>query len=486
MLWLESIGAQPMRTWTIAAAHPGNLAGIAASVATLALVATRPWSLAALRVIDATFLVVVCACWAAMGMGAEAPDHAKWFVLLAYTNTIGARAAFVPSDTRTTLTLSVVASVIVLWRIWLIHDASSTAPVDRVAFVLIPAAWCAVAVIVATVVSTTIYGLRREAARAQKLGQYQLERKIGEGGMGVVYRAHHGMLRRPTAVKLLSGAEINESHLRRFEREVRMTALLSHPNIVTVYDFGRTPEGRFYYAMEYLDGLNLQELVERFGPVDPPRAIHLLRQVCAALAEAHEHELIHRDVKPANILLTHRRAAHDHIKVLDFGLVRDLNQTRGDLTQASALAGTPAYLAPETILHGQADPRADLYAAGAVAYFLLTGAMVFEGPTVLAICSRHLTDTPERPSLRLGRSLPAELESLVLRCLEKDPAARPQTALELGEALTKLTEGAPWRREDAQRWWDRHAAEVSELRAREDQSLGTNAHNTIAVDLSGR
>ena len=311
--------------------------------------------------------------------------------------------------------------------------------------------WLLAAITIATAGSAVTYGLRREVRHARQLGQYTLEEKLGEGGMGVVYRGRHAMLRRPTAVKLLRPERMGEASLRRFEREVQLTAGLSHPNTVSVFDFGRTPDGVFYYAMEYLDGLTLDELVAGDGPQPPARVVHVLRQVLGALAEAHGIGLVHRDVKPGNVMLCERGGLPDVAKVLDFGLVKDLEDESG-LSHEAALVGTPHYLAPEAIRSPGADARSDLYAVGAVAYFLLTGQHVFEGRTVIEICGHHLHTTPVPPSDRLGRALPKALEAWVLACLAKDPARRPQTAAQAVAALERCAVSS-WTDDEARSWW---------------------------------
>jgi serine/threonine-protein kinase len=226
---------------------------------------------------------------------------------------------------------------------------------------------------------------------------------------------------------------------------------------VSVYDFGRTPEGAFYYVMEFLDGIDLERLVRDSGPMPPGRAVHVLRQVCEALAEAHGIGLIHRDIKPANILLSESGGLSDVAKVLDFGLVKDVSGSDASrLTRDDVFAGTLHYLAPETIhADGQPDPRSDLYAVGAVAYYLLAGHLVFDGTPVQVIQS-HLQRKPESPSSRLGRQLPAKLETLVLECLDKDPNDRPESARALMERLDACDDVTPWTSEDAERWWKTH------------------------------
>jgi serine/threonine protein kinase len=300
--------------------------------------------------------------------------------------------------------------------------------------------------------------LRKQVRRATRLGQYELQHKLGEGGMGVVYRAHHAMLKRPTAVKLLRPEKTGEINFARFEREVRLTAQLSHPNIVTVYDYGRTPEGQFFYAMELVEGATLDEAVAVGGALPPNRVIHLLRQVASALREAHDHGLIHRDIKPSNVIL----APRDSAKLVDFGLVKELdNDGDAPLTADSCITGTPLYMTPEMILSpAEVDHRSDIYALGAIGYFLLCGEHVFESDSLIEVCSGHLHETPRPPSERLGTSLPADLETLLLRCLQKDPDDRPQSANEILEALSACRDAGSWDEDDAKLWWNRHQRDL--------------------------
>jgi hypothetical protein len=303
---------------------------------------------------------------------------------------------------------------------------------------------------------------RREAQKAaieaQQIGQYKLEQKLGAGGMGVVYKGHHAMLRRPTAIKMLEPDKVTENTIERFEREVQITSQLCHPNTVAIYDYGRTPEGVFYYAMEYLDGIDLQSLVERYGPQGVPRVIHILQQICGSLYEAHSLGLVHRDIKPANIMLNRRGGEPDVVKVLDFGLVKAIDgQRQAGLTQQASLTGTPLYMSPEAIqLPNSVDARSDLYAVGAVGYFLLTGQPVFDAENVVDLCQKHVAAPPVPPSERVRTPVPAELESALLACLEKSRAKRPQTARDLALLIARCKEANQWSIEDADAWWGRH------------------------------
>jgi hypothetical protein len=341
----------------------------------------------------------------------------------------------------------------------------SVAEAYRPLYVLRAAFWslmallglCAVAIFVfMIVVARQQLAVRKAVLEARRLGQYTLEEKIGSGGMGSVYRARHAMLRRPTAVKLLEPEKVSDLAVARFEREVQLTSQLNHPNTVAIYDYGRTPEGIFYYAMEYLDGINLEDLVSRTGALPEGRVVSILRQVCGSLAEAHGLGLVHRDIKPANIVLNHRGGMADLVKVLDFGLAKSVGaEAQARLTAENTLAGTPLYLAPEAVERPDAvDARADLYAVGAVGYFLLTGTPVFRGNTIMEICMQHVRAAPEPPSRRLGRAVSAPLEALILRCLAKAPGNRPPGAGAVLEELARCEVGG-WGPAEAEAWWVR-------------------------------
>jgi serine/threonine-protein kinase len=311
-----------------------------------------------------------------------------------------------------------------------------------------------------------IYRLGREVAIARALGSYQLEEKLGQGGMGEVWRATHRMLARPAAVKLirpdLAGANpaASEEARQRFEREARVIASLRSPHTVDLFDFGISGEGAFYYAMELLDGLDADALVRRFGPVPAERAVHILQQVCHSLAEAESRGLVHRDIKPSNIYVCRYGEDYDFVKVLDFGIVKmrhDTTGAEGALTRETVIRGTPAFMAPEQALGGEKiDGRADIYSLGCVAYWLLTGQLVFSADTQSAILLHHIKTPPSAPSTRTELPVPDALDRIVLSCLEKNPADRPQTARDLAHHLSEIGGVSAWTEERQREWWRRH------------------------------
>jgi len=300
----------------------------------------------------------------------------------------------------------------------------------------------------------TISRLRHQVVEARQLGQYRLGHRIGSGGMGEVYLAEHQLLKRPCALKLIRTREVSDPRaLDRFEREVRLTATLSHPNTIEIYDYGRTEDGTYYYVMEYLPGLSLEDLVKRNGPLPPGRVIYLLRQVCLALSEAHAAGLIHRDIKPSNIFAARRGGMDDVAKLLDFGLVRLQAQGKPpDLSDEGQILGTPLFMSPEQATGRQeVDERSDLYSLGAVAYYLLTGRPPFEGSGI-AILIAHARDPVPRPSSIQG-GIPLDLEDVVLHCLSKDPTDRFHDAARLERALSQCRNATDWDQAAATRWW---------------------------------
>jgi tRNA A-37 threonylcarbamoyl transferase component Bud32 len=301
-----------------------------------------------------------------------------------------------------------------------------------------------------------IYTVRREAFEARQLGQYRLKRKLGEGGMGEVYEAEHELLKRPCAVKLIRPDKAGDKNvLARFEREVRATAALTHWNVIAIYDYGRSDDGTFYYVMELLPGMNLDALVRQCRVLPAERAIHFLIQACGALAEAHAKGLIHRDIKPANIFATERGGVYDVVKVLDFGLVRETLTRLGEanLTQPGTFSGSPLYMCPEqTRSYDRLDARSDIYSLGAVAYHLVTGLPPFVRDSSWDVIIAHSRDAVEPPSK--VRDVPADLERVILKCLEKQPADRYQSAQELASALAECEAAGKWTAQRANQWWE--------------------------------
>ena len=301
----------------------------------------------------------------------------------------------------------------------------------------------------------TIGSLRQEAFEARQLGQYRLTRRIGAGGMGEVYLAEHQMLKRPCVVKLIRPDKAGDRRvLARFQREVRATAKLSHWNTIEIFDYGSTEDGTFYYVMEYLPGMSLAELVERFGPLPPERAVHFLRQICDALSEAHAAGLIHRDIKPGNIFAAQRGGVYDVAKLLDFGLVKPApDQEAIHLTGEGMIAGSPLFMSPEQATgDGAPDARSDIYSLGAVGYYLLTGRPPFEGKRAIKVMIAHAHQDVIPPSQHRD-GIPDDVQQVVLQCLAKAPADRYQNAASLAEALARCTTADRWTREDARRWW---------------------------------
>lgn len=316
--------------------------------------------------------------------------------------------------------------------------------------------------------------IRQDALAVRRLGQYVLLQEIGRGANGMVYRARHSLLRRPVAIKLLSPDLTNENSAALFEHEVQMTSQLTHPNTVAIYDYGRTPEGLFYYAMEYLSGIDLDQLARKFGPQPEGRVIHILRQVCGSLAEAHRIGLIHRDIKPANILLTRRGGVCDVVKVLDFGLVKARHARGADKLGANAVVGTPHFIAPEAVKDPQSiDTRSDLYSLGAVGYWLLTASTLFDSGDVQELLNGHVSAVPARPSDRLAQSLSADLEEIIMNCLAKNPEQRPRSAEILDTALARCAAAASWTPQDAEKWWTGNVAsfEAAPVRAVAEKTL---------------
>ena len=421
--------------------------------------------------------------------------------LLALTVTVMVRAILMPSRPGRTTLLSALVFIPTVVVCIARHHPTAILPgfspsYQKLHMTLNTVLWSVLGTILATIVSRVLYGLRRQVAEASELGQYLLEEKIGGGGMGEVWRARHRLLIRPAAIKLIRqralGAMAGDPELlvRRFEREARATAALTSPHTVQLYDFGVAEDGRLYYVMELLDGLDLDTLIRQYGPLPPERVVHLLRQVCSALQDAHANGLVHRDIKPANVVVSRAGTTFDFVKVLDFGLVR-LDGGRGregagasgtegnaiDLTAEGSWSGTPGYMAPEVVLGAaDTDHRVDLYALGCVAYWLLTGMMVFEGENPLQVMMQHAKAEPKRPSQRVDRPIPAALEDLVMQCLVKDPARRPASAQVMSERLAAVPLTSVWTAERAEQWWAMHRPRPQDARPAADVLLSHEGH----------
>lgn len=393
------------------------------------------------------------------------------------------RAAVVPSTPLRTFVITLLSNVPNIVATHLLYSRAGTgAPLPALVAASQVATWALMGTVLSAVVSRVIYGLRQQVQKTARLGQYILEEKIGEGGMGTVFRARHTLLRRPTAVKVLDAERAGNVSLARFEREVQLTSEISHPNIIAVYDYGRSLDGAFYYAMEYLNGFDLQQLVDVDGPQPAGRVVHILAQAADALAEAHVVGLIHRDVKPGNIVLCEHARRFDQIKVVDFGLVRQLGNSDPTLSTADAIAGTPLYLSPEAITSPKdLDARSDLYALGAVGYFLLTGEPVFRGESVLQVLTQALHQPVEAPSARLGKPIPPQLEQIILACLARERDARPIDATAVRDALLSCTDVSPWTPDDARNWWSTHAESVRKQTSVRGHALASPFSATLEV-----
>jgi serine/threonine protein kinase len=441
-------------------------------------------SLRVLRVLDATLLLGLGCLWSTWCFIHPYPVLGAYEMVLALVGVPVLRAVLIPSTGVRTCALTSAACVpglIASFVAATLRDSTMMTPVTLTVLVL---NWCSLSVVFSTVASSVVFGLRSEVRKARHLGQYTLIAKLGEGAMGMVFLAQHALLRRRTAIKLIAHGA-SPMAMDRFEREVQLTSQLTHPNTIAIYDFGRTEDGAFYYAMEHLDGSDLQGIVELTGPCDPGRVIHILRQACGALEEAHARGLLHRDIKPSNIFLCPRRGPTDVVKILDFGLVKDLHGSAatGSNTQADTLLGTPQYMSPESISDPQqVDERSDIYALGAVAYYLLVGRPVFCGRSVVEVCAQHLYTPPPPLAKHPGRAVPRDLEAIVLRCLEKSSDTRYADARSLREAIDACQDAQSWTEQHAVRWWARHGAALQTVRRNDLAS----SPPTIAVDLNQR
>jgi serine/threonine-protein kinase len=447
-----------------------ELIALAASAAILAYVKWGNPALHATPTVGIVYMIVNAFGVAMLNTWARQPTVASLGRLSWITIVIFICSMIVPTSPRRMLAGTLVAASMDPLGVWFAHLRG--VPVPSLVNTLVLCAPNYVCAVVATLPSHILSRLGRRLREAQDLGSYKLVELLGHGGMGEVWRAEHRLLARSAAVKIVRpellgmGSETEARlALRRFEREAQATAALSSPHTIQVFDFGITDEGTFYYVMELLAGRDLETLVRDFGPLPADRAIFLLRQVCHSLADAHTRGLVHRDVKPANIYVCRMGLDYDFVKVLDFGLVkvRDRSSMRTTMmTVEQSTTGTPAYMAPEIILgESDVDSRADVYALGCVAYYLLTGRLVFEADTSMKMLMQHVQARPAPPSERTELPIPAQLDQLVLACLEKDPDQRPQSARELFALAQDCKSCETWTQHSAKTWWETHLPELT-------------------------
>ena len=410
-----------------------------------------------------TFAVGVMNAWR---LAPEAvPMHVSWVAVAILIFSV-----VVPTTARKMLVVAMVSASMDPFGVWLRQLTGAQVPPLLEMFVLyLPNYACAA---VGALLAGTLHGMGRRLTAAQDLGSYRLVELLGQGGMGEVWRAEHNLLARSAAVKIVKpevlgagSAEDTRLVLRRFEREAQATSLLSSPHTIQVYDYGITDQGTFYYVMELLSGRDMDSLVREFGPVPADRAMYLLRQAAHSLADAHASGLVHRDIKPANIYVCRMGLDHDFVKVLDFGLVKVRQSTalpQETLQQIEHTTGTPAFMAPEMILgEADVDRRADVYSLGCVAYYLLTGQLVFDVDTPMKMLIQHVQETPLPPSQRTELPIPQELDDLVMACLEKKPQDRPQDAQAFFRLAHACTSCETWTSERARTWWDAHLPELA-------------------------
>jgi serine/threonine-protein kinase len=448
---------------------PVEIAACLISMVVWIVVTRSPLSLRAKRNVGLAFMLLNAVGIATLNArGAVLPQageiHISWIAVL-----ILVYSMIAPASPRRILLASLAAAVmdpLAFGAAYLL--GAPTPPLIVVVVMTWPNIACA---FVATVPSKVLQRIGRRLHEAQELGSYHLVELLGTGGMGEVWRARHRLLARDAAIKLvrpeLLGARTEseaQAVLRRFEREAQATAMLNSPHTIQVFDFGVTQDGAFYYVMELLTGRDLESLVREFGPLPASRVIYLLRQVAHSLADAHARGLVHRDIKPANIYVCRMGLEYDFAKVLDFGLVKLKHARAGDTltTIDHTTSGTPAYMAPETILGDtDVDRRADVYALGCVAYYLLTGQLVFEADTSMKMLMHHLNTAPAPPSQRTELPIPRELDELVLACLQKDPARRPQNAGELFRMAYDCRACEGWNADAAEGWWQVHLPQLT-------------------------
>ncbi len=448
------LNATAFREEVDSAVQPQHL--LAVGLALVVIVTARSKRIADITALSVGLVYEVCLCWivsfaahhAAIGLVGRAPEI-TWTSMI-----IVVFPMVIPLPPRRLLVASLLGAISSPVSLLVLDYMGKHAlTIEELIGVSISPAF---AVVLAYFGARMIYAIGLDVSRARLLGAYRLESRLGAGGMGEVWRASHRMLARPAAVKLIAPQQLgDDTHavLTRFEQEAQATALLRSPHTVEVYDFGLSSDGSFYYVMELLDGLDLQKLVDTHGPIPASRVVYILRQVCHSLGEAHAAGMVHRDIKPANIFVCRYGSDFDFVKVLDFGLVKKQKLVAdAALTQKDQFLGTPAFFAPEMALDSEIDGRADIYSLGCVAYWLLTGSLVFEADNLMALAAKHLQEEPVPPSNRTEMEIPTDLEEVVLDCLRKNPVHRPSSAEELADRLSDCDVVA-WTKQDSKRWW---------------------------------
>jgi serine/threonine-protein kinase len=371
----------------------------------------------------------------------------------------------VPTPPRTALVVSFLCALTMPAGLWVLASMHQIAPQPSNYWAT--ALTAAIGVGIASIASRTVYGAGRQIAAARTIGSYELLEKLGQGGMGEVWKARHLFLARPAAIKLIlperlrGPSEERDAALQRFTREAQVTAGLRSGHTVQLFDFGVSADGTLYYAMELLSGMTVEHFIYQFGPIEPRRAVHWLQQACHSLGEAHAQNLVHRDIKPANLYLCRYGRDVDFLKILDFGLTKPV-VTREDLplTSPGWLVGTPGYMAPEQVFGLEIGPRTDLYSLGCVAYWLLAGVRPFDADSAGELLRQHVQAPAPLLSDKAGMPMPPRLEALIMRCLSKDPADRPHDADELSHELEHCLEAEPWSPTEAHEWWQKNLAEV--------------------------
>ncbi len=452
-----------------------------------------PQSFGTLRVLDWVFFVGSCVFQGYLGLILGGIDAAYFCGVLMITFL---RAFYIPGGLRLTLPImlaSIAAYPLTTWGMTFVHTEYATQLDDPARFAdfimnsLLGFA-CSVVAVFGVVLMDS---LQRQAFQLQRIGRYHIERKLGEGGMGVVYLAQHGILKSPVAIKLLgSQRPVDDAARRRFETEARHTSRLIHPNTIRIYDFGATDDGTLYYAMEYVEGVDLYKLVQLWGVPPPERAIHLVDQACRSLQHAHDHKVIHRDVKPANFVISGLTGQPDHLKVLDFGLAKILedrdpgeDSVTLEASQANVLKGTPLYMSPEQCRGDAVDARSDIYSLGCVLYYLLTGRPTFQADSWLKVLALHAAARPQRPS-ELNPAVGADLDAVVMRCLAKEAGGRFQTVDALREALSVCRDHGAWTEDDAREWWSAQETLDALAEASDVSSLDIAVNTTVHLKAS--